>query len=337
MALTGKGIETNPYIIRSYDDLKESQTATPESGDILYLKLGSNINCKDYGDQFLWYTIKYDNYITIIDMNNHCIKNPLIAQDNSLFEFNVEPTTHYSRMYNGDILNVYCRNAKNIFYTTKTCVSVHFSKVRFSINLNTITQGVFRYAVFDTCSFYIACDDILFGNDTNTTHTMFFLYNDSIVTSEIEPKIDACMSKCDFLFDMKPKTMGGSNKYCLINSHQTEDPDGTALRNCRIQGTITNYFLFASNGYAAGWNSPSKSHYIDSNVFNLIVDGQLESFTRAYVYNSQPHYSSICCIKGLSGNTLTMSSNDSRLYNVNAEQLKDAEYLKERYFPVEKI
>lgn len=346
MALSGKGTEDSPYILRTYNDFKESTEASPESGDILYLKLDNNINCVNYGDQFLWHTIKYDRHTTIIDLDGHYIKNAYIADEECMFQFEVEPTTHYNRIYNGDIVNVFCHNADYIIYTTKECVSVHFYKVRFSINLNTIITGVFRYAIFDTCSFFIFCNGLMFVNTKDTSHTFFYLYNDSIVTSNIEPKIDACMSKCDFMFDINPSEMGRSNSYAFMHSHLLSDANGTALRNCRLQGTFLfknispyyNSFNLVSNGSYSGWNTPTKTHFLDSNVFDIVTPADIVTYGEGYKYNGQPHYSNVGHVETPDGIIKTISGIDATsVRNVTKDQLKDAEYLKSIFFPVECI
>lgn len=338
MALTGKGIETNPYIIRSYDDLRESQTATPESGDILYLKLGRNINCKDYGDQFLWHTIKYDRHTTIIDLDGHYIKNAYIADEECMFQFEVEPTTHYNRIYNGDIVNVFCHNADYIIYTTKECVSVHFYKVRFSINLNTIMAGVFKYAIFDTCSFFIFCDGLLFANgDSITYRTLFELYNKNIVSSSITPQIDACITKCDIMLDISPTKMFES-VFRIFKTRTYNNSNGTILRNSRVQGKIDGgYSVYITYGGAnTGWNYSGEAQYMDSNVFNLdLIQASIRAdiYTRGYFMNAQLHYANIF----YNSKNVVLNGVDKNVVNVTKDQLKDAEYLKSVFFPVERI
>lgn len=337
MALTGKGIETNPYIIRSYDDLRESQTATPESGDILYLKLGSNINCKDYGDQFLWYTIKYDNYITIIDMNNHCIKNPLIAQDNSLFEFNVEPTTHYSRMYNGDILNVYSRNARYVFYSSVAKSTLHFSNIKFSINLNTLTYGCFTGCLFDTCSMHLLCDDVLFSMTSN--NSIFNLYNENIVTSTIIPNVEACVSKCDMLLEITPTN---SYSFLMRDSKMNGGQNSLSFSNCRIQGKVNSNFKLDAQGQNWRTGVYSSYHYFSSTIVNLVATNNVGTsyglYCRCPQYNGHPHYNNVFYVKAYNGTgNVLIISNEGGTSVGSPEIFKDAEYLKSIEFPVEEI
>lgn len=332
MSLQGKGTKTNPYMIYSYSDFVESTSAAPEEGEILHLKLGGNINCEDYGNQFLWKTIKYKDYVVDIDLNDCYIKNAYITQDNALFIFDAEPTTYYNRVYGGDILNVFSRNARYLFYTNKAKSTVHFYKVRFSVNLNSIIREVFYGCLFDTCSFYLYCDDNLFANSETTSNSIFRLLNEIPQTSTILPKVEAAMSKCDIQIDLNIKKV--INRIYIFYPFSDSYSNIYSMKDCRVQGMVnSNIAQIITGNY--GWSSFVP--YIDSCVFNIDSYNTGQSigyYTQAPYYNSYPRYSSLNVTKNNIAYSTQFSMN---LVLIPESKLTDAEYLKSIYFPVERL
>lgn len=166
MAITGNGTQASPYIITSYDDLKEFSTDTTLTGN--YLELANDINCKDYGNKFVWETISLRNNTTggstYFDLNSHTIKNVSIAPDNYMF---IDGTSHNTvgYIYNGNLENIYGYTALGIcdgwldFRNVGMSIDltgvkdVAFGKhTRFNIHdcgIRIVSSSVVNYNIFD--------------------------------------------------------------------------------------------------------------------------------------------------------------------------------------------
>lgn len=148
MAITGNGTQASPYIITSYDDLKEFSTDTTLTGN--YLELANDINCKNYGNKFVWETISLRNNTTggstYFNLNGHTIKNVSIASDNYMF---IDGTNHntIAYIYNGTLENIYAFTANGI-----SLGNVDFNNVGISCDLTGVKNIAFdMYPAFHNC------------------------------------------------------------------------------------------------------------------------------------------------------------------------------------------
>ena len=111
MAITGTGTELDPFIVHSYDEIKEKFSSADSE---TYLKLGNDIDCNDYGSQWEWTTIQAPaSSKKYLDLDGHTIKNAYISVSNLLFAgYN---TSYGSNIYNGKILNIFGTSIEGVF------------------------------------------------------------------------------------------------------------------------------------------------------------------------------------------------------------------------------
>lgn len=118
MAVTGTGIVSDPYVVHSYNEIKEvftNRTTYPITDNMLYIKLDNDIDCKTYGYVWTWGTIVFATSTTsdrfTFDLNNHTIKNFKVTQSNYVFDGANANYWDNNRIQNGIIKNVYLQSA----------------------------------------------------------------------------------------------------------------------------------------------------------------------------------------------------------------------------------
>lgn len=118
MSVTGTGIANDPYIVHSYNEIKEvftDRTTYPITDNMLYIKLDNDIDCKTYGLGWTWNTIAFTPSTTsdrfTFDLNNHTIKNFRVTQSNYVFDGNSTGYWDSNRIQNGIIKNIYLQQA----------------------------------------------------------------------------------------------------------------------------------------------------------------------------------------------------------------------------------
>lgn len=162
MAITGTGTKDDPYIVHSYDELKEKYTKQDSSTTNCYIKLANDIDCNDFGDSWEWTAMErvYDSGSgnKYIDLDNHTIKNIMIKSGGSLFSDNIG-STHIS---NGKILNVFNSGARTILE------NVRLNNISISVNGTNITFKAFYNVVFEKCAVYFKSNklnnSVFYGN-----------------------------------------------------------------------------------------------------------------------------------------------------------------------------
>lgn len=118
MAITGTGIETDPYIVHSYDEIKAvftDRTNYPTTDNMVYLQLANDIDCKTYGLTWTWGVVKFAVSTTsdrfVFDLNSHTIKNFRATEGNYIFDGNSADYWDKNRIKNGTIKNIYLSRA----------------------------------------------------------------------------------------------------------------------------------------------------------------------------------------------------------------------------------
>lgn len=163
MAITGTGTQADPWVVHSYDEIKTaSQSDYPSS--LSYMKLGNDINCNDYGDEFEWETItlgKDGGQGLVFDLDGHTIKNIMIKSGNTLFTgwcYN-----YRSILKNGKILNVFGNSHTSVLGARNTGTGQYWLVQNLSISANnaSCTAEAFRYVKFESCAIYFITPKLL--------------------------------------------------------------------------------------------------------------------------------------------------------------------------------
>lgn len=210
MAITGQGTQADPYLVHSYDEIKEAYNRY-QSG--VYIKLANDIDCNDYGDDWEWETITqyHADYGYIFDLNGHTIKNIMIKSNNSLFY----GKTSSSTIKNGKILNVFNNAGKSIIEGA----GLTLKNVSMSVNGTGLTDCAFNQISMNSCAVYFK---------SNKLNNEIFL----------RASITSPFKNTDFYLDIldvnSKKIFGGSSNYVTID-------------NCRIsgklRGTLVNKYM----------------------------------------------------------------------------------------------
>ena len=135
MAITGTGTELYPYVVHNYDELKEACEYYNYDTDYgtNYVKLANDIDCNDYGSDWVWETITLVSTATStkhwasLDLDGHTIKNAYIKTGQyCMFTADTVGGQYKGFIKNGKILNVFC-NASNGFFKLLSLDNISFS------------------------------------------------------------------------------------------------------------------------------------------------------------------------------------------------------------------
>ena len=163
MAITGKGTETEPWLVHSYDEIKTCfDKDKPEDADkqsSTYIKLANDIDCNDYGDGWKWKTIKNGDIsngrTTFFDLNGHTIKNVMIKSGNGLFYAANDNNAHNVMVMNGKLLNIFTEGTTSIFKGTS------LKKLSISVDTSPTTEQAFNGCYIEMCSIYVSTSKVL--------------------------------------------------------------------------------------------------------------------------------------------------------------------------------
>lgn len=151
MAITGTGIELDPFIVHSYAEIVEAFGGR-NSQEMYYSKLANDINCNDYGSGWEWETITAGsnasgaNCKNTLDLDGHTIKNVYIKNSNMLFKAN---STQYATIKNGKILNVFGNSPANIIQ------KVACEELSISSQIGTPSGTPFDSGTLQRCAVYL--------------------------------------------------------------------------------------------------------------------------------------------------------------------------------------
>lgn len=202
MAITGTGTKDNPYIVHSYDEIKDV-FQNKVTSDYLYAKLANDIDCNEYGDTWEWETINVRvNKNFEFDLDGHTIKNIMIKKGSSLFS----GAGMLNVIRNGKILNVFNNGAANIFS------GVNLSNLSISINATGVTGYVFNNIGMNSCAVYVK---------SNKLENNCIRFNTSLIPSNN-----------DYYFDIE-----NLNSRILLDYNGAIN-DKTLQDSCRIRGTV---------------------------------------------------------------------------------------------------
>lgn len=160
-AITGTGVENDPYIIHNYDELKwccEDDGAIPEgqvATDYVFVLLNNDIDCSTYDGGFRWSIIC--NHAVDFNLNTKTIQNFYIAVNS--YMFTVNSSSRKLSIHDGQILNIYgdwiSKSASLFNHSSNSdASSLQLRNVSLSIDINNFTLSTLctGYAHYMTCT-----------------------------------------------------------------------------------------------------------------------------------------------------------------------------------------
>lgn len=219
MAITGSGTENDPYIVHSYDEIKQ----TFRSGG--YSRLDNNIDCNGYGENFEWEEVHVGGQSTRseLDLNGHFIKNIKVKANN--YMFGTSRDTGNSVIKNGKLLNVFLGGSNGLNHQVSDAgwvTGITFDNISLSANISgTISFPIVLSGSFRNSAVYIEGTPQEYSGGVGS---LFFTYG----------SYNTYIENTDFLFNVQ------NAKRCMFNI------EGMRLKNCRIRG---NYGFAPDFGY----------------------------------------------------------------------------------------
>lgn len=224
MAVTGRGTRTNPWIVSTYEELKEycakqrDDDSSSDTSDVfIKLKDDTVIDCNKYGASWEWETISCSSVgganITRVDLNGGTIKNAVIKADNYLFLNEATGTAvRVFEIQNGKLLNIFSNRAK-AFIDGKGGM-VHIENVSMSVNITSTLSAPFAYFSMINSSIFVKGQSFIGG-----TNQLFFMRKGQV------------MQNCDVKVEIENAGGYGTVFTCGENY---------GVVDCRIRGYINN-------------------------------------------------------------------------------------------------
>ena len=153
MAITGTGTQADPYLVHSYDDIKEQFAIDYGDSTTRYIKLANDIDCNNYSVDFEWETVTtFANTISIdFDLDGHTIKNVKVKSGaNRMFDLR---SYALCKIHNGKLLNIFLGGA------TGLAENVTFEKISISADVTAEADTCFEKSVFNACAVYLRSSD----------------------------------------------------------------------------------------------------------------------------------------------------------------------------------
>ena len=282
MAITGEGTATEPFVVTTYEELKEKMEAAYTVGSTTYIQLGNDIDGEDYeiGSTF---HIRTQNRIQSIDFDLHgyAIKNWYIPgtqnPNNTSTLFNITCDTY---IHDGKILNIYGHYTQDyrsfaVFYVLgaynqsgirrqvfeNISFSFEVSKCRYIIRDSSADP---YQAVFTNCSFYWRSSTVFDGSSHIGINT-------------------SCGTKfisCDFYFDnlYLAATSTDSSNFASLFPYGTDNFTIMPFTYCRFRGNLVSYMNGSSTAATSVYIFPAAT--LDNCVFSVTCTQETsESYT----------------------------------------------------------
>lgn len=148
MAITGTGTVDDPYLVHSYEEIKLKVNSCPTSTNNKYIKLVNDINCRDYGDNWLFGEIDFGGSWDV-DLGNHTIKNIII--NNPMFYSNEEANCI---IRNGKILNIFGDNPQSVM-NGNSSDNLSLYNLSMSICGDGFNRSIFRFVnLYNSAIYY---------------------------------------------------------------------------------------------------------------------------------------------------------------------------------------
>ena len=224
--------------MHSYNELKSCIEGLIDT-DMYYINLGNDIDCNDYGEDFVWHSVGVNNNTRpyTLDLCNHTIKNIIIATGESMFTF---PGAGGVYIKNGKILNVFMTSSIGFNkYFGGIYSTARVKNVSISTNITGLNAGANAfYTGFENCAIYLE-------GSTSSTAGIF----------KVEPSTETPIKNTDIM--LNDVRSGGY----LFSGLRPISP----ITDCRVRGKFT------SNASNAAWNDGANACIINS-VFDVEVN-----------------------------------------------------------------
>lgn len=249
MAITGGGTAADPYIVHSYSEIKSILDVAGTSGHYSnpYMQLANDINCNDYGAEFVWQTLQSanENYPFNLDLGGFAIKNVAVGTGQYLFK------GWGSRVKNGKLLNIFCTGCD---YLSE---AVRYDNVSMSIDANGCSKTVFSFKLGGST----AISDALTNCSIYVQNLRHCLISPSGFTAVLT------ISNCDILVNTPHNlTTKSDAQGCLVDINKAV--------NCRFRGDMKSF----ANSYLIFCTA-------DTCVADVHVDPPMSS--KYYYYGTQ--------------------------------------------------
>lgn len=153
MAVTGSGTQADPWIVHSYNELSWAFNQA-SLGNGVYIKLANDIDCNDYGTEFVWgnLSVGYSTRQVVFDLDNHTIKNVQIGTNQPMFTFS---SGNQCVVKNGKIRNVFMNGSQGFCqYTGGLYTFAKLVNISFSANATGVLGYPFHCG-FEACAIYL--------------------------------------------------------------------------------------------------------------------------------------------------------------------------------------
>lgn len=180
MAITGTGTEQDPFIVHSYDEIKEAINSHLGSGTTpYYSRLANDIDCNSYGEDWEWETVELasnasgKSHADILDLDGHTIKNAYIANGNYLFRGT--SSSYPAEVKNGKTLNIFGNSPSGVFNT------INVTNISASMELGHVGNNVISTCNVHNCALYAIILDmnvqsfIYYGSSTAIKNVAIYL------------------------------------------------------------------------------------------------------------------------------------------------------------------
>lgn len=241
MAITGTGTELDPFIVHSYDEIKEVTESHYGSSTPYYSKLANDIDCNSYGEDWEWETIELASntsgktHCDILDLNGYTIQNIYIANNNLLFK-GVNTTSYPAEVKNGKILNIFGNSPTGVFNT------ITITNISASMELGHIGNDAISVCIVHNCALYAIILDM------NSHAFIYYGSNSAIKNVDIYLEAYGC----------------SSSSYCQV---------------LRPSGTVTcDSVRVAGKAVPASASSPTDFKISVQKLYNSVIDFDFSAF-----------------------------------------------------------
>lgn len=200
MAITGQGTQSDPWIVHSYDEIKSCIEGL-DNDQLHYLKLGNDINCNDYGEDFEWLTISvnWNNRRFDFDLDGHTIENVKVGTNQTMFIYSGQA----SKIHDGKLLNIFLDQSYGITDAySGVYAEFDFENISMSVNgmgIKSMNYAL-RYIRFKNCAIYYETN--VLNSDAEIIYTNSFDHA-NVVNTDIIIKCDNQNQKYFFGTDVK--------------------------------------------------------------------------------------------------------------------------------------
>ncbi len=250
-AITGTGVENDPYIIHNYDELKwccEDTDAIPEgqvTTDYVFVLLNNDIDCSTYDGSFRW-SITCDHAVDF-DLNTKTIQNFYIAPNSYMFTIN--SSSRKLSIHDGQLLNIYgdwVRTSVSVFN-----ISYASSEVTIQLRNLSLSVDITNFGNITLCynnPRYLTCTNCTFDfKGSHTTTNSPLIRSSKLYTCDVH--VDVTLSSAAF----NGFVFGG----------MSSSSDYAYALNCRFMGELR-----------YNWSLPSGSAHpmMYATIRNCVID-----------------------------------------------------------------